>query len=164
MRKILGSLALGILTLLAIPTATAGAQTTGSCSFTVSPTTLPPTGGSVTVSGTAPAGSTITIFKNGVADGTTTAADNGSWSIVVSVNSTTDITVSFGTNYPPAACLSGGAQAVRVNVEAAAVRQLAFTGSSNTGLYVFGALAAITVGAVLVVAARRRHSTVNHSS
>jgi LPXTG-motif cell wall-anchored protein len=154
----MGVLVLGVLAAVAIPVASAGAQTTttGSCSFTVTPTTLPPGGGTVTVSGTAPAGSTITIFKNGGADGTTTAAANGSWSIVVSVTTTTDITASFGTNYPPAAC---GA-AVRVVVQAAVSRpQLAVTGSSNTSTYVIAAVAAIALGAVFVVGSRRRRKT-----
>ena len=163
MRKVVGVLVFAILAGVALPLASAGAQTTttGSCTFAVTPTTLPSGGGSVTVSGTAPAGSTITVFKNGVADGTTTTATNGSWSIVVSVKATTDITVSFGTNYPPAACAPGP---VRVTVGAAAAQQLAFTGSSNTWTYVLAALAAIALGTILVVGVRRRREAAHHSS
>jgi LPXTG-motif cell wall-anchored protein len=164
MRKVVGVLVLAILAGIALPLASAGAgtTTTGSCTFTVTPTTLPSGGGSVTVSGTAPEGSTITVFKNGVKDGTTTAADDGSWSIVVSVTATTDITVSFGTNYPPAACAPGP---IRVTVAAAVTpaQQLAFTGSSNTLTYVLAALAAITLGTILVVGVRRRREAAHHS-
>jgi LPXTG-motif cell wall-anchored protein len=82
------------------------------------------------------------------------AAANGSFSIVVAVATTTSgITVSFGTTYPPTACAGVGV----------ITHQVALTGSSNTPSYVLIGLAAVVLGLVLVVAARRRHDAAQSS-
>jgi LPXTG-motif cell wall-anchored protein len=78
-------------------------------------------------------------------------------------------TITLGITYGPegayaAACATeGGVQAFNVEAQgaskpapAAAAAQLAFTGSSDTPSYVLIGIAAVVVGAVLVVAARRR--------
>jgi LPXTG-motif cell wall-anchored protein len=156
-RKALGMLALVGLGVFAMPLLTAGAQTTtttaGTCSFTVSPTTLPNGGGTVTVTGTAPAGSSITVFESGTQVATTTANSSGAWSVTVTVTATTDISASFGSApYPLNACTTVSGHVV----VAGAVIALAFTGSSHTTTYVLIGVAAFVVGLVLLVAARRR--------
>jgi LPXTG-motif cell wall-anchored protein len=92
----------------------------------------------------------------------------GDFTLQGQVTGDSDITV--GITYGPegayaAACAAEGGvtsfnvrseQVVRPTTPAAAAAQLAFTGSSDTPSYVLIGIAAIVVGAVLVVAARRR--------
>jgi LPXTG-motif cell wall-anchored protein len=156
-RKALGVLALVGLGVVAAPALVASAQTTTTtaqtCTFTVTPTTLPPGGGTLTVSGTAPPGSNITVFEGGTQVATTTADGSGNWSVNVNVAATTDITASFGTTpYPLNACTTVNGHVVVAGAAAA----LAFTGSSHTTTYVLGGVAALVAGSVLVIAARRR--------
>lgn len=145
----------------------AGAQTTQSCIFTVAPTTFP--AGTtfpqnVTVSGTAaPDGAIVTVFLNGTPTTPTGVVVGGAFSIVVSIPASgTVVSVGLTAAYTGACATPEGLPSVIVSAEqvqaaqAAQVAALAFTGSSNTPSYVLIGLAALVVGAVLVVAARRR--------
>ena len=112
----------------------------GPCSFTVTPNPVASFPADVVVSGSVPvSGVTVTVFVNGVADGSVVAGASLQFSI--------------GCQGP------GGALVVRVDVEGAAAaraQSLAFTGSNNTPSFVLIGVAALVVGLVLTVGARRR--------
>ncbi|MFA5884663.1 MAG: LPXTG cell wall anchor domain-containing protein [Acidimicrobiia bacterium] len=167
MRKRLG--ALGALVVLALATAgvlaaPAGAQTASgfSCTYTVGPTALPPGGGPVTVSGTAPGSTTVRIFVDGALVATVPSAPvTGAFSATVVITGAVEVAVALD-DYPSTPCIGvggaevvaggGGANATGVN----ATGRLARTGSSGTKPVVLAGVAALSLGLVLVVAARRR--------
>jgi LPXTG-motif cell wall-anchored protein len=153
----------------------------GDCSFTVTPNPIPALGTQVTINGTAPTSDNahVVLIADGVPavpqSGTDVVeadpAANGSYTLLYTVNAQVGLSVSmtFGNQNAYAAdCIGpGGITVVRVTVKAAdvtkppaavqpAAQALAFTGSSDTPSYVLIGIAAIVVGAVLVVAARRR--------
>jgi hypothetical protein len=140
---------------------TAGAQTTTtsgfSCSFTVDRTALPAGGGVVTVSGVAPGSSVVRIFVDGVLVATTTSAPvTGTFSVQITITESSEVTAALD-GYPTTPCAGVGGESVeRPQVATATATRLAFTGSSSTGPIVLVALCAVSLGVVLVVAARRR--------
>jgi LPXTG-motif cell wall-anchored protein len=178
-RKIMGVAVLGVLAaLFVVPMTGAGAQegpapTPPSCvilSVTPNPVTAFPT--EVTVTGTVGADVHLTLFAQTppVTGALTAIAEKdvtaGAFSISGTVTAESDISVgtTFGNEgaYTGGCATPGGETVVRVKAAEAtkpvspAAAQLAFTGSSDTPSYVLIGIAAIVVGAVLVVAARRR--------
>jgi LPXTG-motif cell wall-anchored protein len=151
--------------------APAGAQVqVFSCSYSVDPTTLPATGGTVTVSGVAPGGSTVRVFTDGVLAATTQAAPvTGAFSAQVFITASVEISVALD-GYPTTPCIGVGGESVDqdgngngngsngiiVGGVSTVRRNLAYTGSSDTKPFVLLGLGAVCVGLVLVVAARRR--------
>lgn len=141
----------------------AGVTPTFSCSFNVSPTTLPPGGGLVTVSGVAPGSTVVRVFVDGELAATTTSARiTGEWSVEVLITATSEITVALD-GYPQTPCIGVGGENVErgpdsgtIVVGGSTATRLAFTGSSDTRPYVLLGVGAVCVGLVLVVAARRR--------
>jgi LPXTG-motif cell wall-anchored protein len=171
---------MAVLCALALPMVAAGAQTVdpdvpGDCLIlSVTPNPVPAGGGVVSVSGTAANGVTVQLFIDGVAaapvspgDVTSQLVTDGTWALSYKLTTTADVSVGFTTNdgnaYTGGCTTPGGETVVRVDVAvspADVVRPntaaLAFTGSSDTPSYVLIGIAAIVVGTVLVVAARRR--------
>jgi LPXTG-motif cell wall-anchored protein len=137
----------------------------GPCTFTVTPKPVASFPADVVVSGTVPqSGVTVTAFVNGVADGSVVAGANLQLSIPVHLTSAANISVNyfFGNKnaYSTGCADPGGALVVRVDVASAAATQsraLAFTGSNNTLSFVLVGVAALVVGLVLTVGARRRN-------
>jgi LPXTG-motif cell wall-anchored protein len=138
----------------------------GPCTFTVSPNPVDTFPADVTVSGTAPSGVTVTVFVNGAADGSSVAS-GGQFSIPVHLTAASDISVNytFGNKnaYSTGCAGPGGATVVRVSAQEAQraqqgqqAAQLAFTGSNNTPSFILIGVAALIVGIVLTVGARRR--------
>jgi LPXTG-motif cell wall-anchored protein len=167
-RKFVGVAVIGVMAAAFFAAASpAGAQTTTtvaqSCIFTVAPTTFP-SGTTfpqnVTVSGTAaPDGATVTVFLNGIATTPTTTVVSGAFSVVISIPASgTVVSVGLTAAYAGSCATPEGLPSVVVSAEAAQVQKapLAFTGSSNTPSYVLIGIAALVLGMVLVVAARRR--------
>jgi LPXTG-motif cell wall-anchored protein len=173
----MGVAVVGVLgALFAMPMLSAGAQTVDPaaslCTVTsVVPTEVPAGGGLVTVNGTAPEGSTVVFFFNGVAVTpavTQVVGPDLQFSIGANVTPPGDVSVSFFTapgGYPLNPCLNvAGENVFRITVSpasvtrppAAAAQALAFTGSNNTPSYLLVGVAALVLGAVLVIAARRR--------
>jgi LPXTG-motif cell wall-anchored protein len=184
-RKFVGVAVMGVLAaLFALPMVGAGAQTfvpgegpppSPECNITSFQPSAPvatfPT--TVTVQGTVVQDAIITMFAQTppgspavqIAQVTVTP---GPFSVSAQVSGPSAIT--FGVTYGPdnayaAACAGVGGvttfnveaeQVVRPTTPAAAAAQLAFTGSSDTPSYVLIGIAAIVIGAVLVIAARRR--------
>jgi LPXTG-motif cell wall-anchored protein len=130
----------------------------------------------VTVTGTAPTtdNTTVVLYADGVpatpnsgTDKVSQAVTDGTFTLLYTVTQATNLSVNFtfgNQNAYTAGCATpGGEVVVRVDVKASeaakpapAAAALAFTGSSDTPSYVLIGIAAIVVGAVLVVAARRR--------
>jgi LPXTG-motif cell wall-anchored protein len=180
-RKFVGVALIGVLGAFALQ-ASAGAQTEAPAPVTcvilsVTPTTVPAGGGTVTATGTVGAAVHLTLFaQTPPGTGATVAIAEqdvaaGAFSISGNVTGASDIslgTATLGDNAYIGGCATPeGQTVVRVNVAganvvrpgtqpAAAAAALAFTGSSDTPSYVLIGIAAIVVGAVLVVAARRR--------
>jgi LPXTG-motif cell wall-anchored protein len=173
-RKFLGAALFGLLAVFVTAPGLAGAQTVpgegappvpGDCTFSVTPdpvTTIPTT---VTVAGTAPGGVTVELFV----DGATTPAQStvlpaapnpGSFSFPLAVtHDDTSVQVSFlfgNKNAYVQGCTDIAGNAVTRITKAAEASKLAFTGSNDTPTYVLIGAAAVVVGLVLVVAARRR--------
>jgi LPXTG-motif cell wall-anchored protein len=174
-RKLMGLAVIGVLgALFAMPVLTAAAQTTpsptasaASCTITsVVPRSLPAGGGTVT--GTAPAGSTVVFYFNGVPATpavTQVVGPDGNFSLGSNGSSSGAVSVRFSTgpdDYPPNVCTDlSGENVFKITVSPAsaaapAAKALAFTGSNNTPSYVLVGIAALVLGAVLVIAARRR--------
>jgi LPXTG-motif cell wall-anchored protein len=151
----------------------------GVCTFSVAPNPVDAFPTQVTISGVAPTtdNTHVVLFANGSAATVQGAGDivatdpapDGSYTLKYSVNAVVDMSVIFtfgNQNAYTSGCTGpGGITVVRVNVKAAevarpatapAAQALAFTGSSDTPSYVLIGIAAIVVGGVLVVAARRR--------
>jgi LPXTG-motif cell wall-anchored protein len=176
MRKLMGVAVIAVVgatgAFVASPMLAADAQTVGQCTITSpNPVVVPATGGSVTVTGTAPSGFgtvTVTLFVNGSPAGSQTVADGGTFSFTVTVVPGDQITVGFttlaGSAYTATCGTATGVTVLGVQVAAASATKspvqvesaLAFTGSSNTPSYVLVGVAALVLGLVLVVAARRR--------
>jgi LPXTG-motif cell wall-anchored protein len=158
----------------------------GACTFDVTPNPVAAVPTQVTITGTAPTtdNTHVVLFVDGVPatpnSGTdvvaTDPAADGSYTLLYTVTSVPadgsglplSVNFTFGNqNAYSAVCTGpGGITVIRVKVQtapaevvkppAAAAQALAFTGSSDTPSYVLIGIAAIVVGAVLVVAARRR--------
>ena len=177
-RKFVGVALIGVLGAFALQ-ASAGAQTDAPTTTTqpiscvilsVTPTNIPAGGGVVTATGTVGAAVHLTLFAQippGTGPTVAIAEQDvaaGAFSISGNVSGTADISVgtaTIGDNAYIGGCATpGGETVVRVTVAAnEAIKPaaaLAFTGSSDTPSYVLIGIAAIVVGAVLVVAARRR--------
>jgi len=138
-----------------------------SCSFSVSPTTLPPGGGVVTITGVAPRSTTVRVFLDGVLAATTVSSPvTGAWSVSLLVTTSVEISVALD-GYPSTPCIGvGGEQVERggggnsgsivVGGASAQRSNLAFTGSSDTEPLALIGFGVLSLGIVLVVAARRR--------
>jgi LPXTG-motif cell wall-anchored protein len=132
----------------------------------------------VTVSGTAPSidNTHIVLYANGVPATKNAASDvvaqdvtTGTFTLKYTVLAATDLAVNYtygNQNAYVAGCATPLSEVVVrvVEVKGAAVtrpadpgaRALAFTGSNNTPSYVLVGIAALVLGAVLVIAAKRR--------
>ena len=134
----------------------AGAQTaTAACEYTVSPVIVRPPGATVTVQGFAPPGASVYVFVAGVLQpGMPIAADpvSGAWIFQFFATQTAEVTVSYGTQYPPTGCSVSPEQEA---INRAAQASLPRTGSDHVQSTVLLALALVAVGTVLVVAVRR---------
>jgi LPXTG-motif cell wall-anchored protein len=146
----------------------------GACSFSVTPTGAVAPGTVLTISGVAPTtdNTTVFLFINGVQVASQVPAANGSYSFqhtVVEadfVNGVMQISVNFtfgNQNAYTAVCTQVGGEAtanipilVAANEVVRPAAALAFTGSDDTPSFVLIGVAALVVGGVLVVAARRR--------
>ena len=144
--------------------------------LSVTPNPITALGTQVTVTGTAPNtdNTTVVLFANGVPATANSGTDvvsqlvtDGTFTLKYTVLAApVDLSVNFtfgNQNAYSAGCATpGGEVVVRVNLKAQEVSRpapaaaLAFTGSSDTPSYVLIGIAAIVVGTVLVVAARRR--------
>ena len=137
----------------------AGAQTaTAACEYTVSPVIIRPPGATVTVQGFAPPGASVYVFVAGVLEpGMPIAADpvSGAWIYQFFATQTAEVTVSYGTQYPPTACGVSPEQEEINRRAAEQARTLPRTGSDHVQSTVLLALALVAVGTVLVVAVRR---------
>ena len=173
-RKSVGVALIGLLGALALPMLAAGAQeggapvSPGACSLAASGTAPGPVTGTVTV----PSGATqvLVIFTPSEGDLTPQphpyAAPAGGGVVDFSFDVTVPGLVSanylYGNQnaYATTCTGPGGVAAIEISrprpAAAPAAQALAFTGSSDTPSYVLIGIAAIVVGAVLVVAARRR--------
>jgi LPXTG-motif cell wall-anchored protein len=136
----------------------------GPCTFTVTPNPVASFPADVVVSGSVPvSGVTVTVFINGVADGSVVAGASLQFSIPVHLTAAANISVNyfFGNQnaYSTGCATPEGALVVRVESAAAAAQAqaLAFTGSNNTHPFVLIGIAALVVGLVLTVGARRRN-------
>jgi LPXTG-motif cell wall-anchored protein len=171
-RKLMGLAVMGILgALFAVPMVAAGAQTVdaGACTITsIQPPSVPVGGGIVTVTGTAPEGSTVIFYVNGAPVTPAVTQLVGAdlqFSIGANVVPPASVSVSYLTGpdaYPLNACLDVSGESVfNITVSPASVNKpaaqaLAFTGSNDTPSYVLVGIAALVLGGVLVLAARRR--------
>jgi LPXTG-motif cell wall-anchored protein len=175
-RKLMGVALVGVLgALFALPMLTAGAQeggpppSPGDCTFDAAGTAP----GTVTGSVTAPEGATqITATftpdpgEPGTVQVQTFAVPPQVANFSFDVTGTGVVTANFsfgnGNAYATGCTGPGGVAAIAISraptapTQAAAAQALAFTGSSNTPSYVLIGIAAVVLGAVLVVAARRR--------
>jgi len=160
---VLAILVLGAAGIVAAP---AGAQTEAvfSCTYTVGPTRLPPGGGNVTVQGTAPGSTVVRIFLNGTLNQTVRSAPvTGAFSATIFITGSVEISVALD-DYPSTPCIGvggnevtgGGGTVVAGGGTGVNAAGLARTGSSGTKPIVLIGLAALSLGLVLVVAARRR--------
>lgn len=176
-RKLMGVALVGVLgALFAMPMLAAGAADPpappGNCvilSVTPNPVTAFPA--TVTVSGTVPSGVHVTLYaQTPPGTGPVVAVDQQdpvgttfSLSTVLTASSNLSVNFTFGNQnaYTATCATPGGAvvvlvEAAQVTKPAAAAAALAFTGSNDTPSYVLVGIAALMLGAVLVVAARRR--------
>jgi LPXTG-motif cell wall-anchored protein len=158
-------------------TTTTPIEVGGGCAVTVPPAATVNAGTQVSISGTAPDGVTVVLFVDGVQAEKNAPTDvvlavvtapsgstDGPWTLLYTPLTNVTLSVNFqspGGNSYTAVCADNAgrtefpvALAAQANRPAAAA--LAFTGSSDTPSYVLIGIAAIVVGAVLVVAARRR--------
>ena len=179
-RKLVGVALMGAVgALFALPMVAAGAQTvpgeqapaTPDCVIlSVAPNPVAGFPATITVTGTVSSDVHLTLYattpvppavgtKTAIADQDVTA---GNFSISGQVTAESDVSlgITFGNEnaYTGACATPGGETVVRVKSATASKNAgaLAFTGSSETPSYVLIGIAAIVVGAVLVVAARRR--------
>ena len=180
-RKFVGVAVIGVLgALFALPMALAGAQTVGAppaptctiLSVTPNPVTAFPS--TITVTGTVESGVHITLYgQTPPGTGSTVAlasqdVTDGTFSLSANLTAPTNVSVNFtygNQNAYTAGCstVSGevvvlvkAAEAARTPTGPSTAAALAFTGSSDTPSYVLIGIAAVVIGAVLVVAARRR--------
>jgi LPXTG-motif cell wall-anchored protein len=179
-RKILGVTLVGMLgALFAMPMLAAGAQSDaapeppGDCkvlSLTPNPVDAFPQ--QVTMTGTAPNDVTMALYAdgapatpNGPGDVVSQTVTDNTFTLKYTVTAPTTLSANFtfgDQNAYTAGCPDPLGEVVfRVDVKAAsatrpAAQALAFTGSSDTPSYVLIGIAAVVLGAVLLVAARRR--------
>ena len=159
---LVGSL-LAVAAMTMLPVA-AGAVDNGSCSFSATASGS----GQVTIEGVAPPNVFLKAFVNGsgTPSGATQANSSGAFSIPGVVASLSDpIVVTYSTSqdggaYPLNLCTRVGGEVVVVDpaAVAAAAGALAFTGSDSTSPVLIG-VAAVSVGLILVAAARRKSRT-----
>ena len=179
-RKALGVALAGVLgALFAVPMLAAGAQTdekpaaAADCvilSVTPNPASA---GQQVTVSGTAPNGADMVLYADGIpavansaTDVVTQVVTDNTFALRYTVDGPTELSANFtveGSAYVASCADPSGQVVVKVAAAAASTNKpagaLAFTGSSDTPSYVLVGIAALALGAVLVVAARRRSHT-----
>ena len=178
-RKFVGVAVIAVLGILfALPMLAAGAQEGGppptpDCVIDNATTTTVTFPTDVTISGTLSLPATLTLFAEAPpGSGTKTIVGGptdfpaGPWSFTVNnvtqpTTFSVGITFGNGNAYTGACANAAGSPEITVSAEAAAVTQapaaaLAFTGSSDTPSFVLIGIAALVVGAVLVIAARRR--------
>jgi LPXTG-motif cell wall-anchored protein len=177
-RKALGVALAGVLgALFAVPMLAAGAQTdetpaaAADCVIlSVNPNPAA-AGQQVTVSGTAPNGADMVLYADGIpavaksaTDVVTQLVTDNTFALRYTVDGPTELSANFtvGGSAYVASCADPSGEVV-VKVAAASTNKpagaLAFTGSSDTPSYVLVGIAALALGAVLVVAARRRSHT-----
>lgn len=146
----------------------------GDCTIlSVTPNPVPGFPTQVTITGTAPTtdNTTVVLYVNGApavpnggGDIVSQPVTDGTFTLKYTVTAATDISVNFTYGnqnaYTSGCATPGGEVVVRVDVSPTSATRpaasLAFTGSSDTPSYVLIGIAAVVVGAVLVVAARRR--------
>ena len=124
----------------------------------MTPNPVPAFPATVTVSGTAPTGVHMVLYVDGLPVSEQDVTDN-TFSLSANLTQASDISANFtygDENAYTAGCATPGGEVVVRVKSAEATKSLAFTGSSNTPSYVLIGLAALVLGAVLVVAARRR--------
>ncbi len=171
-RKLIGVAVVGTLgALFAMPMLTAGAQTEpappGDCVIlSVTPNPVPDFPAVVTVSGTAPNGVHLTLYAQApLPNGPVVAVaeqdvTNGTWSLQVHVTEPTNVSANYtfgNKNAYTAGCATpSGDVVIHIDKAANAAKALAYTGSSNTPSFVLIGVAALVLGAVLIMAARRR--------
>jgi LPXTG-motif cell wall-anchored protein len=125
------------------------------CQYTVSPVRLPPTGGAVTVAGTAPFGSVVRIFAGGVFQVAVRASDvDGSFSVTFFLSRTSEIGVSVD-DHPATGCGIDAVRQATVPGGTGVGPGLPRTGGSRTWVTLIVGLALVLAGAGLVLAARR---------
>ncbi|MEX1007143.1 MAG: LPXTG cell wall anchor domain-containing protein [Acidimicrobiia bacterium] len=134
----------------------------GPCTFTVTPNPVTTFPADVVVAGSVPiAGVTVKAYVNGVEQPGAVVVDASlQFSIPVHLTAAADITVNYfygdENAYATGCADPGGSLVVRVKA-AEASRALAFTGSNNTHSFVLIGIAALVVGLVLTMGARRRN-------
>jgi LPXTG-motif cell wall-anchored protein len=171
----MGVALIGVLGLFVLPMTTAGAQTTTtagpttttagpsvgatSCSFSVTGTSP-----NFEIKGTgAPAQSTVTLYFTPTNTGVKSAVatqPGPSFDFFFTAPSSGTFSVGYVTTdggaYTAVCATVAGEVVVAANEATRPAAALAFTGSSNTPSYVIIGIAAIVVGTILVMAARRR--------
>ncbi len=175
-RKLGGGALMGVLgALFALPMVAAGAQTipgegappTPDCVIlSLAPNPVAAFPATITVTGTVSSDVHLTLYattppatgtKVAIAD-KDVAAGNFSISGELTGESDVSLGITFGNKnaYTGVCATVSGQTVIRVTAAGASKAPLAFTGSSETPSYVLIGIAAVVVGAVLVVAARRR--------
>ena len=146
--------------------ASAADSGTAVCTFKIVPNPVAGFPAQVHLEGTAPAGTTVSAFSG--ATPLVTATTDGSGNFVSSaftLNGVTDISANFavtsGNGYSTGCADPNGLSVIRVQATSASqpVQALAFTGSNNTTSIVLVGVAALIVGIVLTIGARRRSRT-----
>ncbi len=180
-RRLLGVALIGLVGAFVLAPTLAGAQTPGEgpapeppgdCTY-VAPATVAALGDSITITGNAPAGVTVQLFVNGgVNPAQSVVLPNSpafpafSFNLQIATDPTSfALSYLYGNkNAYTATCSAGGVEGAvvsRVTVanNNASRAALAFTGSSGTPTYVIVGAAAVILGLVFVVGARRRART-----
>jgi len=125
------------------------------CQYTVSPVRLPPSGGVVTVAGTAPFGSVVRIFAGGILQASVQASPtDGSFSVTFFLSRTSEIGVSVD-DHPATGCGIDVARQATVPGGTGGGAGLPRTGGSHTWVTLIAGLALVLVGGGLVLVARR---------
>ena len=173
-RKLMGVAVIGLIgAFVATPMLAAGAQTIpgegappspGDCTFSVDSSAFP----QIAVTGTTPAAD-VQLEVSFLADGTNTqkivAAEHlpngGDFSLSFNTGGAAggvSVNYTYGNKnaYVTGCTGPGGVVVVRVENASKAASKLAFTGSSNTMSYVLVGIAAVVLGMIFVIAARRR--------
>jgi hypothetical protein len=145
-----------------------GAAAGSVCTFNVVPNSVSSFPANVHITGTAPGGATVTAFAGATVLASTVADASGQFtSGDFSLTGPTDITVNFtlegGNGYATGCSTPEGALVVRVEAataqRAAQAQQgaLAFTGSDRAVTFALIGLAAVLIGVVFTIGARRRN-------
>ncbi len=179
-RRLLGVALIGLVSAFVLAPTLAGAQTVpgegpapeppGDCTY-VAPATVAALGDTITITGNAPAGVTVQLFVNGGANPAqqvvlpnSPAFPAFSFNLQITADPTSfAVSYLYGNkNAYTATCSAGGVEGAvvsRVTVANNTASRLAFTGSSDTPTYVIVGAAAVILGLVFVVGARRRART-----